>query len=45
MFINNNVIEEQICYVVLELAENGEIFDIIFETGSLKGNTLIYYMK
>lgn len=43
--MGNNVVEENVCYVVLELAENGEIFDIIFETGPLKGDCLIYYLR
>ena len=29
----------------MELAENGEIFEVIFKTGALKENTLRYYLS
>jgi hypothetical protein len=32
-------------YAVLELAKNGEIFDVIFETGALTDNTLRFYLR
>lgn len=32
-------------YAVLELAENGEIFEVIYKTGALKENTLRFYLS
>lgn len=39
------IIEEDIAYAVMEVANKGEIFEIIYETGSLKENTVRYYLS
>lgn len=44
MSSGNEVIEKDVAYAVLEVAENGEIFDVIFKTGALKENTVRYYL-
>ena len=41
---NDKVVEENVAYAVLELAQNGEVFEVIFKTGALKENTLRYYL-
>lgn len=39
------MIEDDVAYAVLEVAKNGEIFDVIFKTGALPENTLRYYLN
>lgn len=41
---SGSVIEDDVAYAVLEVATNGEIFDVIFKTGALQENTLRYYL-
>lgn len=40
-----NLIEDEIAYGSLEYITNGEIFDILFETGAFEENTFKYYSK
>lgn len=42
---NGVVQEDKCCYMVLELAEHGEIFDIIYESGPLSEDLLKFYGK
>ena len=42
---DDNLIEDEIAYGSLEYVTNGEIFDILFETGAFDENTFKYYSK
>ncbi len=41
----DNLVEDEIAYGSLEYITNGEIFDILFETGAFEQNTFKYYSK
>jgi len=37
--------EENVCYTALEVAKNGEVFDILFESGAFSENLTRYYVR